>query len=338
MPSNAQSYFEQITTADNPVAFLHSQANGVFEEEWLDFKGQPQPKDTKGIWSEAVTGFSNTEGGVLVWGIDARYDPATQRDVSNGLRLITDVGQFESQLRSTIWNLTTPPTQGIQIKSYPTDEQGQGFVVCLIPEGQHKPYRAESGRQYYFIRSGTSFQNANPSLLRTMFFPKTSPDLRLHVNCIIWPKNQVDPNYCRPPSVVFQAIFRVTVENKGVASAEGLTIFCHADESQGVGGNWNESDFHSWKLVSSINTPIGLGYSNLLHPSQVSRATQFEALMPTQYVRNSNKIESSVSVALHFVVYAKDAVPRRFISRFSVADINAELGQEASIVEENLLR
>jgi hypothetical protein len=89
-PSLAEELFEKIKGHTDPVAFLKAMADPAspptFESDYLDFKARPEPDPKnaklKEIWYEALSGFANSGGGVLVWGIDARKDPATGIDVS----------------------------------------------------------------------------------------------------------------------------------------------------------------------------------------------------------------------------------------------------------------
>jgi len=81
--SSAHVLFDQIKAGG--IGFLQGTVHSTpptFEEEWLDFKGAAAtpPDKIKEIWSKALAGFANTEGGVLVWGIDARKDPTTGVD------------------------------------------------------------------------------------------------------------------------------------------------------------------------------------------------------------------------------------------------------------------
>ncbi len=104
-PSLAREFFDQIRTAADPVAFLTglvNPANPTFEGDWLDFKTQPD-KDLKApkwreMWVEALAGFANNAGGVLVWGIDARVDPATKVSAACGVKPVDNPAGVKSRL------------------------------------------------------------------------------------------------------------------------------------------------------------------------------------------------------------------------------------------------
>ncbi|HJT76274.1 MAG TPA: RNA-binding domain-containing protein, partial [Gemmataceae bacterium] len=79
-PSLARGFFEQITQSRDPVAAVRDLINSsppTAETDWLDFKTEhldPKQRDrkTRETWSEALGGFANNQGGVLIWGVDAR--------------------------------------------------------------------------------------------------------------------------------------------------------------------------------------------------------------------------------------------------------------------------
>ena len=104
-PSHALEFFKKVNVGG--ITFLKGLIGSdppSFETDWLDFKGAEQlkDKDVKKIWSEALAGFANTEGGVLVWGIDARPDPITKIDCASGLSLVKKPATFVSRLKELI--------------------------------------------------------------------------------------------------------------------------------------------------------------------------------------------------------------------------------------------
>jgi predicted HTH transcriptional regulator len=73
--SLARQFFEKAVAGGS--AFLKNLVTEQqVEMEWLDFKGVSRMDNTQmsGNWSKFICGFANNEGGVLVWGIDARKD------------------------------------------------------------------------------------------------------------------------------------------------------------------------------------------------------------------------------------------------------------------------
>ena len=149
----------------------------TFESEWLDFKGsakgKPEDNSVKENWAKTLSAFANTEGGVLIWGIDARPDPATNVDAAIALSLVPDTGALVTRLKTLLPTVTDPPVQNVRIEAYNTTAP-EGFVVCYIPQSSFKPHRSEPNKQFYIRVADHCFQ-PSVSWLRKMFMPEIRP-------------------------------------------------------------------------------------------------------------------------------------------------------------------
>lgn len=172
MASAAKLYFDEILAGG--VTLLESLPGNpepVIETEWRDFQ-QEESKSLKEAWSEMLSGFANTEGGVVVWGVRAKKEKGNPMDCVTGLDKVLKPAEWAERLRGWLLEATDPPVSGVVIKPIP-EVGGPGFVVCHIPESQHKPHRAEFlENKPYKIRTGSNFIDPNPSHLRSMFFPQ----------------------------------------------------------------------------------------------------------------------------------------------------------------------
>jgi Putative DNA-binding domain len=183
-PSLAQYFFDEIKNAADPFCFLSSLVNStppIFEEEWREFKRADDIKsdDVQRNWSKALSAFANTGGGVLIWGIEAKRNPGSERDCASGLALIDDPAALKSRLMQLHHQATDPPVQDITVEPY-IASSGKGFVVCHIPEGNFKPYRAEQdGKKQFYLRAGDDFVIMPVPVLRSMFYPRVKPNLQI---------------------------------------------------------------------------------------------------------------------------------------------------------------
>src|SRR4051794_40958325 len=78
--TRAKQLFNEITQASSPADFIEQMIRDRrAETEYLEFKGgKTNSKDARRLWSKALSGFANTEGGVLIWGV--RTDPTPSLD------------------------------------------------------------------------------------------------------------------------------------------------------------------------------------------------------------------------------------------------------------------
>jgi hypothetical protein len=206
-PSRASTLFDQIIKSDDPAAVIEGMVTSQEpENEFLEFKTCGQERDNRKNWCVALSGFANTEGGVVIWGIatdKVLVPPSTVKvDVASAAKPLLDPVGFVVWLQRQFLQTTVDLVQGVEMRAV-TKQDGAGYVVCFIPEGKHRPYRDVSDNQYW-QRVQDSFVAISHSMLRAMFYPVISPDLRLETS---WGSET-------------EITFSVT--NVGTASAEAL--------------------------------------------------------------------------------------------------------------------
>lgn len=151
----------------------------VSEELFLDFKRSSDNGEGRGLsqndrnnFAKAISGFGNSEGGVVVWGIDCRTTPSGA-DVPIAKYPISDVAKFVSHLEGALSGLTVPAHSGV--RSIPIAIDGSsGFVATLIPKSNRAPHQ-EINSKKYFIRAGSDFVPAPHSVLAGMFGQRPVP-------------------------------------------------------------------------------------------------------------------------------------------------------------------
>ncbi len=177
--SRADDLFDRLVSGGEPeiLAFI---AEPVTEELFLDYKrsadngaGSKLHQNDRSNLAKAISGFGNSEGGVIVWGVDCRNDPV-RGDVPSGAVHIHDPVRFKSWLEQATSGLTVPAHGGVRHQSILP-----GFVVTLIPSGMHAPYQVVPELAYY-IRAGSNFAKAPHALLAGMFGRRPQPSVKLH--------------------------------------------------------------------------------------------------------------------------------------------------------------
>lgn len=139
--STARQFFEELIGG----GFARVEAlvtNAVYETEWLDFKSGEHLKDVKETSSEAICGFGNNQGGILVCGVDARKDKETGFDVACDVKPVTNPATLCSKLIELLRFAVEPPLPGVELRESLRSD-GTGFVVCFIPESTTKPQSRE---------------------------------------------------------------------------------------------------------------------------------------------------------------------------------------------------
>ena len=222
MASRATEFFHQVKDSSDRAGFLRKLvAEKTAEGEFLEFKGgRIDENSAKKYWSQALSGFANTEGGVVIFGIKTdRVEPergGRKIDTAADLDLVPNPVQLTQLLKDVHLQATVDPVQGVDSLAVSTEPDGAGFAVCLVPEGNNKPYRAElDPTRNYFQRVGDNFVVIPHSLLRSLFYPRSNPRLRLKFSG-------------HAPNVVLRSV-RASVQNVGTGSARQLVVIVSSD-------------------------------------------------------------------------------------------------------------
>jgi len=160
------------------------------EELFLDFKrsadngnGQCLHQRDKNNLAKAISGFGNSEGGIVIWGIDCSKD-FDGSDVAKAEYPIINVKRFVSWLEGAISGCTIPPHTGVQNHPLEIDAEGKGFAVTYIPKSEHTPHQEIPSRRYY-IRAGSDFVPMLHDVLAGMFGKRPQPNIKR--NYIVYP-------------------------------------------------------------------------------------------------------------------------------------------------------
>jgi hypothetical protein len=229
--SLARMTFDEICNNSDPVSVIRRFVqNRTQETNYLDFKTTNENLKDKGLindWREALSGFANNEGGVLVWGIDARKVDGI--DAACEEKPLTKPEAYKSRFKELARKATDPPILGTEVEAFPLPEDGsKGYVVCYVPEGPQKPYQTADGR--YMLRINDNFEPLPPSLLRMMFYPRPTVKFMARVT-LTYRLEQQQPN---------RILLDVVLFNMGEATAKNVFALMKVspnDEFHGFG--WN---------------------------------------------------------------------------------------------------
>lgn len=177
----AEDLFEQFK-AEGVVAIDRCILERQSEELFLDFKrsgdngGDPKrlhDSDRKNL-AKAVSGFANSEGGVIVWGVDCSQD-FDGADVARARKPIQNIKRFVSRLEGAVSGCTSPPHRGIVSHPIPASRDStDGFAVTLIPKIVDAPIQNTLDQKFY-IRAGSSFMAAGQGQILSLFARRSEP-------------------------------------------------------------------------------------------------------------------------------------------------------------------
>lgn len=176
------------------------------------------PGDRQNL-SKALSGFANSDGGVLVWGLDAR--PGSDRvDRIQDFAPIGDLEGFVASLEAEPVDSVTPPVDGLSfIPIEDPDAPGTGVVVCVIPASDGGPHMAIGKKLHrYYRRDAGDFRAMEHFEVADMFGRRPHPVIRPRME---WSISFAGPAARRRAELVVQHFVRN--EGRGIAKLPALT-------------------------------------------------------------------------------------------------------------------
>ena len=176
--------FKQKKDGVSPEQQLMAYCNDVLGEAerlHFDFKEKRDRRvstlhdDDRLNIAKAVSGFANSAGGVLIWGIaDKTLKP----------KPISDVQNFLSRILETATSVCDPLVLNIDGEWISSDDDAdEGYAFLYIPESDLPPHRVISKlkaiKNHYYQRSCDSFRVATHTQLEDMFGRRPHPNLVL---------------------------------------------------------------------------------------------------------------------------------------------------------------
>jgi hypothetical protein len=194
----------------------------VVEELFLDYKQAATAAPFKSLahsdrknLAKAVSGFANSEGGVIIWGVDCRHDPP-RGDVPTKPHPIANPNAFKSLVEGALTGVTLPAHRGVESVVLKAKGASDGFLVTHVPVGLNVPYRTLVEKEEYFIRAGSNFLPAPHAVLAGMFGRIPHPELNLRLRLIA--------GSAIPPGKTCEIRIGIAAANLGRGIAEGLYL------------------------------------------------------------------------------------------------------------------
>ncbi|MBW8011626.1 MAG: ATP-binding protein [Chloroflexi bacterium] len=245
----------------------HLIQEGESESQHLEAKAPTHPtltRDQKKYISKAVSGFSNSGGGVIVWGVSTIKHSHGNIDILSQIEPIANCKSFSNQIAKYIPLSTEPSILNFEIKTIkqnPGDKRG--IIITLIPDAESDPIRTSDNKNFY-LRVGDEFGDIPYEILRRMFFGSRSPDLIPNI----------DERSIKMGDQGFWELM-VGVDNNSTVVAEKVKIIINFLNSQGqaviirdhrrfqdISDINPESNIYSSHYTDGIHKGFGLNFGN----------------------------------------------------------------------------
>ncbi len=292
--------------------------NRQSEELFLDFKQAVSSgknfttlhRDDRKNLAKAISGFGNSEGGVIIWGVECSRDQEVG-DVAKAKTKIQNVHRFLSWVENAISGCTIPSHNKVRNHIICCDKNGDGFLATYIPKSDIAPLMT-TGSNTIYIRSGSNNVPAPYAVIAGMFGRAPQPNIELMMGDrslealenaeedMLYP-NSID----NPPEHYVKICFSLQAFNSSNVIARELYLSCRTLES---GSEYNKVRFANYNQMDYI--PGIEGQLNLI--------TRPELRLPPRGVIRFCKVEIILSpfidddFKLEGVIGADKAAPRDF--------------------------
>jgi len=137
-------------------------------------------RDDKENYAKALSGFANSDGGLVIWGILARKN---NQGINCAVQLkeIEQLSLFLSRLNELEGQYVNPRIDGVRHKKIEADSN-RGIAITLVPPSDIGPHMAKAGIDRYYKRSGDSFYRMEHFDIEDMFGRRKKPILSLYTS------------------------------------------------------------------------------------------------------------------------------------------------------------
>ena len=231
--NNAKSFFDSLSTVSE-IQGLHGRPEDLYFE--AKTCSTPLNDHDKDHLAEALSGFANADGGVLVYGLVAKGGDRNTPDVVEGVRPVSELSKTHSEVLSLVGQVVEPPVENVQVVPRPMErDPTMGFLLVYIPRSESFLHRSRRDREYY-RRHGTGFFRMEHYEIAEFYGRRKSPALTF------WWGLKINSHEGREPNRIFTVEIMIGVHNDGRGIAKHPAIMirkvrCETLHGRGVDGS-----------------------------------------------------------------------------------------------------
>lgn len=169
--------FESLSLTDIDRFVKESQEENLTLEFKTVLNSALNRADDKKNYATALSGFANSAGGLIVWGVIAKRNERGV-DCACATQPIVDLHRFVQRLNELEGDAVSPAVARVRHKPLES-APNSGFAVTLVPESMSSPHMAKLGENRYYKRSGDSFYIMEHFDLEDMFGRRKKPKLEI---------------------------------------------------------------------------------------------------------------------------------------------------------------
>jgi hypothetical protein len=255
-----RSLFDKIQAEGEP-ALQRLVADKLQESVDLDFKikkdsnsGNAADDDKKNL-AKLLSAFSNSMGGLVIWGVDARKNPEGV-DCAIALTPISNIEKFKSDIVELVSRVIMTRHEGVHVHHVNSAISGSGYLLVYVERSERRPHRNEIDKKYY-KRAGGSCIVMEHFDIEDSFKRFVVPSLELQ-----WSLRQ-GGNESRGEKLYKIAVIDVILQNPSTVTARYPYLIFENSPSWVWGdtlyGNFNQNEQGKYAYLGGAN--------DVIHPS-----------------------------------------------------------------------
>jgi hypothetical protein len=177
MAQSAQLFFDSLDSAA-AVSGLAGRAEDLYFE--AKTCSTPFSERDQQHLAEALSGFANADGGVLIYGLVARGGDASTStpDIVTGVQPIENLTGLLAQALGLVGQIVEPPIDGVRVEIRAFDRNpASGFLLVYVPASELL-HRSRKDREFY-RRHGTGFYRMEYFEIAEFFGRRRRPELKI---------------------------------------------------------------------------------------------------------------------------------------------------------------
>lgn len=292
---SAKSFFDSLSTVSQIQAL-----NGQPEDLYFEAKtcSTPLSDYDKDHLAEALSGFANADGGVLVYGLVTKRKDQNSPDVVTGEKPVSELSKVHSEVVSLIGQVVEPPVENVQVVPRAMErDPSRGFLLVYIPRSDSFLHRSRRDREYY-RRHGTGFFRMEHYEIAEFYGRRKNPALTF------WWELKINSHEGREPNRIFTVEIIVGVHNggRGIAKHPAIMIRkvrCETLHGRGVDGSGRTG--LPPMPMSEVGATLFAGGNAVVYPGTI-----LEVTVLSEKFRVSETSPSCPDVEIEYELFAED--------------------------------
>ena len=157
-------------------------ANNASNDLYLECavaKSSKLSQEVQSHLATALSGFSNTSGGVILYGVETQRHAHSGEELLSRIAPVDDAERLAAAVKGHVPRLTTPAAPGVAVQTIQLKpESKKGIVAIGVPMSVTEPVQSTKDEHFYY-RSGGRFNRMPYQMIKKLFSSSgaENPDL-----------------------------------------------------------------------------------------------------------------------------------------------------------------